>query len=190
MREGQYQIPVTSMLHAGGPEKEASSEDALSYRQQAELFASNEKESHGHEALLGEREVRIDWYRHEALHAPVETKQNLGSKILTLITGDRVVPPTMSDLIEKESLAGGALFRTPSRFWLHPPLDSQNTTRDWYFNFYQADTEHTIHYQTSDKGVFKLYNGKERAFTSGELDRFMAATAAYETTIAREVYGR
>lgn len=190
MREGQYQIPVTSMLHAGGPEKDVSNDDALPYRQQAELFASQDRETPDYGSQLREREIRIDWYRHEALHAPVEVKQHIGAKIVALITGERSTQLSMSDLLEKESLIGGQLFRVPSRFWVHPSTDAQSDTRDWYFNFYQAEAEHTIHYQTSSRGIFKLYNGKEYAFTDGELDRFIAATNAYEAIIARDVYGR
>ena len=193
MREGQYQIPQTSMLHAGGPESEVNNKNALLYQQQAELLASQDKEaSYGAEAMseLRSREGRIDWYRHEALHTPVEVSRSLGGKILTLITGERGVQPTMTELLEKESLAGGELFQVTSRFWLHPSTGGHDDTRDWYFNFHNTAGEYTIHYQTSSQGVFKLYNGKEYAFTDGELERFVAASSAYEAAIVKDVYQR
>lgn len=97
----------------------------------------------------------------------------------------------MHDLIETESLIGGALFReAEARFWLHPPTHPNSPARDWYFSFTRGDREYTIHYQTNEHGIQKIYNGRNYPFTDGEQARLVEAMNAYYERVTVEVYGR
>lgn len=195
MRESQYQIPVTDVLQSG--EAEQTPVDLIhQHRQEAELFADahkTERTPESTEALhaqLRTVESHLDWYRHEALHTPVAETNTIGSRILGLVGIEKKILPTLDVLIDQESLAGGELFQVPSRFWLHPPVTPQTHTRDWYFTFMRDEQEYTLHYQTDDSGVHKIYNGRKYEFTDGEMERFVEAAGAYEQRVVQSVYAR
>lgn len=192
MRESQYQIPSTGVLHEGGSAETSTTQEVI--RQQvAEVFLYDADFHYSHEqhAAVRRTEAAIDRYRQDALQTPIVTKQTMGGKILSSLGFERRVLPTMSDLVDTESHVGGQLFRQPqTRFWLHPTASKGDTTRDWYFNFVQDEQEYTIHYQTDGQNIHKIYNGRERVFTVGEVQRFTEAVDAYGQSVAKQMYER
>ena len=135
-------------------------------------------------------EGRVDWYRYEAIHAPLPEPQKRGFLSGVLGVTKRVVKPALHDLVEHESTVGGEMFAIPSRFWLQPQDSASHGTRDWYFHFTRAQQDHTIHYQTSESAVTKIYDGREYPLTHGEGQRFVNAVTTYEKDITEKVYRR
>ena len=183
MRESQYQIPV-SEIHSARESVQSPAAEVLS------LYTETEAGSPEH-AAVKEREMRIDWYRHEALTAPIPEPKKITEKLAGFILGRRRTPLAMDTLIDQESALGPAIFNQPVRFWLHPPVagDAQGV-RDWYFYFISQTGEQTIRYQSDADGFHKIYQGREYGFTEGEEARLYEAVAAYEQLIATQVYQR
>ena len=188
MRESQYQIPVTAEVPIETPEAVVENQPSEQHAQPVSIEYAPAPEIHAATKL---REQRIDQYRFEATQTPPPRPEGIGAKIMSLLSGDKQLPPTLPELLDKEGRIGGELFRVDSRFWLHPRLDGDaHETRDWYFSFTQNKQEFTIRYQSSPTGFHKLYNGREYPFASGELERLYEASSTYETMVAEKVYGR
>ena len=192
MRESQYQIPTSAGLHEGGAAAPETDNDAQAVV--ASFFVRQENDIQTQERNLElYRNVRvvescIDTYRSEALQTPIVSEKTVGGRILRLAgVSGKVEFPDIDSLIENESQVGGRLFQAPSRFWLHPPIDNSGV-RDWYFSFNKSEQEYTIHYQTSDTGLSKLYNGHTQEFTDGEIERLVEAMSAYEQQVATQIY--
>lgn len=195
MREkSQYQIPVMDGLREGGA-LQTPQDEVSRYRQDAEFFAhQNQQEqavySEGEPAqkTLRAAAERLHWYRQEAVHVPVVQRSSVGQRILGMLGVERRELPDLNELIDKESLVGGALFGIPARFWVHPPV--REGVDDWYFSFMRGEQEYTVHYQVDITGVHKIYGGREYPFTPGELERLTDAASAYEQRVVRDVYQR
>ncbi len=194
MRESQYHIPETGVLNDGGADHTPEQQHEQYHAAERVHFAyPHESEVAGNpspqDAVLHVAN-RIDWYRNEALHTPLKKDRTLGSRILEAFGVVKKAPLHPHEYIDEESLVGGRLFGEQARFWLHPSGEAMPTVRDWYFTMFVNQQEQTLHYQVDVRGIHKIYNGREYAFAPGELDRFIAATAAYEQRIVADVYHR
>lgn len=79
MRESQYQIPRTGVLHEGGSAATVQIESNEAHEGAEFTYTP---EIHQQVKAI---ENRIDWYRYEALHAPMPAKTSLGVRILTVL---------------------------------------------------------------------------------------------------------
>lgn len=194
MRESQYQIPTSAGLHEGGAAAPEFNNDAQAIV--ADFFARQDEAARAHEyATETHRHVAaveslVDKYRNEALVAPVAENKTIGGRILGLLgVNEKNERPQIEELIERESLAGGQLFGGNALFWLHPVTPGVNG-RDWYYSYTQNEQEYTVHYQSTETGFQKIYNGRTYGFDDNEMERLLSAISAYEKQVANHVYGR
>lgn len=108
-----------------------------------------------------------------------------------------VVPfqtPTLSKLIDEESLVGGKLFGSIStgvtrRFF----MDDGNS---WFYSETAIDPatkqqlySYTIRYEVLPQGILKSVDGRGHVFIKGiELERLLTAMELYEKRIDQDVY--
>ena len=96
----------------------------------------------------------------------------------------------LHNLIDKESQRGGALFGEGHRFWLdNKPAQApyQSLVGDWFHAQPQAagskEPPTVLHFQTTPRAIYKLFNGHNYEPTIQELETFVKAVEAYVRAI-------
>lgn len=173
MANDEYQIPTSSVEHE--------------VRAQVEAIITNPETepTPSIHARIKNTEQRIFSQRERALHTE---KRPATGWLRGMVFAPR--QQTIQDLIEKESVLGGALFGSGQRFWLDnkvPDTVFQNEIADWYhLQVDPADPRrHTVlRFQTSPHSIHKLYEGREYPMSAQEVDTFIQAVEAYQDAVA------
>lgn len=171
---GQYTIPTSSENPSDEERRLVSSPHSF---EQEPVIAPY--------ARYKQIEQDIETLRANATEATLP--RSVKMRIMNLVT--TTPRPLVERLVEEESIIGGRLFQQgPSvlrqRFWYH--------LGDWFFERVErgreGDERVVIHNQIREDGVHKLIDGREFAFDSDELERFLPAIEQYRDRIVEELY--
>ncbi len=160
------------------------------------------------ESSLGDIRATLDavQYAPEKQPEPYRVVKDIEEKIYTyrdaLLAGQKkpkkwlsglVYAPqdqVLHKLIDKESQLGGAMFGEGHRFWLDNKSSQtpyQSTVGDWFHAQPQPagskEPAVVLHFQTTPRSIYKLFNGHNYEPTIQELETFVKAVQAYMRAI-------